>query len=107
MQAYQNLLRDPIVEHKNMSIRKISLKNQNFKHVPGLKGTVKQINRKTPTSSIDLEKKVNKKTKKDVRRKCADGGFEPCPKWRSHPQNPFFLELFSFSFIDYFLGFFV
>ena len=47
VQAYQNVLRDPIVEHKNRSIRKISLKNQYFKHLLSLKGAVQQNNRKT------------------------------------------------------------
>jgi hypothetical protein len=41
------VLRDPTVEHKNTSIRKISLKNQYFKHILSLKGAVQQINRKT------------------------------------------------------------
>jgi hypothetical protein len=58
VQAYQNVLRDPIVEHKNTSIRKISLKNQYFKHIFSLKGAVQQINRKNRPSSIKLEKMI-------------------------------------------------
>jgi len=57
------LLRAPIVEHKNTSIRKISLKNQYFKHILSLKGAVQQINRKTaqaPSNSKKIDIKHRK-----------------------------------------------
>ena len=57
-QAYQNVLRDPIVEHMNMSIRKIYLKNHYFNHMFRLKGTVQQINRKRASYIKPLKKLV-------------------------------------------------
>jgi hypothetical protein len=38
-----------------MSIRKISLKNQYFKHILSLKGSVQHINRKTVQAPSNLE----------------------------------------------------
>jgi hypothetical protein len=49
------VLRDPIVEHKNMSIRKIYLKNHYSKGDFAFEGVVQQINRKTVQAPSNLE----------------------------------------------------
>ena len=55
--AYQNTLRNTTVEHKNMSIHKITIKNQYFKHILSLKRTVQHVHRKTAQAPSNLKKK--------------------------------------------------
>ena len=73
-QAYQNVLRDPIVEHKNKSIHKISLKNQHIWQ----KSSCTTGRQKNRVGSINLEKAIFQNADEEYHVKVADPLQEAC-----------------------------
>ena len=73
-QAYQNVPRDPIVEHKDRSIRKISLKNQYI----WLKGSCTTGQQKNRVGPINLEKAIFQNADEEYHVKVAETLQEAC-----------------------------